>query len=196
MSDVLDAQSLGQLFTEARSHNGWLAEPLDDAVLMRLYELVRLGPTSANCSPARFTFVRTPEGKARLAPALSKGNLEKTMTAPVTVIAAWDTAFHDQLPALFPHVDARGWFTSSPELAHETAFRNATLQAAYLIVAARALGLDAGPMSGFDRARVDAAFFEGSTWTANLLINLGHGDHAKLRGRLPRLAFEHACQLV
>jgi 3-hydroxypropanoate dehydrogenase len=140
--------------------------------------------------------VRTPEGKALLAPALSKGNLDKTLAAPVTVIAAWDTAFYEQLPRLFPHADAKSWFTGSPAMAHETAFRNASLQAGYLILAARALGLDAGPMSGFDKPQVDAAFFAGTTWTTNFLINLGHGDASKVFGRLPRLDFEEACQLA
>ena len=196
MSRTLDDAALATLFTEARSHNGWSTEPVSDAVLRQLYALARMGPTSANCSPGRFVFVRTAEGKQRLAPALSKGNLEKTMSAPVTVIAAWDKAFHAQLPKLFPHADARSWFTGSPEAAHETAFRNGTLQAAYLLLAARALGLDAGPMSGFDKAKVDAAFFGGTSWTANFLINLGHGDPSKLLGRLPRLEFEAACTLA
>lgn len=196
MTRNLDDAALATLFTEARSHNGWRAEPVSDAVLRQLYELARMGPTSANCSPGRFVFVRTPEGKQRLAPALSKGNLEKTLTAPVTVIAAWDKAFYEALPKLFPHGDAKSWFTGSPELAHETAFRNGTLQAAYLLLAARSLGLDAGPMSGFDKAKVDAAFFAGSTWTANFLINLGHGDASKVFGRLPRLDFKDACTLA
>jgi len=193
---ALDDAALALLFTEARSHNGWTAEPVTDEQLRQVYALARMGPTSANCSPARFVFVRTPEGKQRLAPALSKGNLEKTMTAPVTVIAAWDRKFYDRLPTLFPHTDARSWFTGSPEAAHETAFRNASLQAGYLLLAARAVGLDAGPMSGFDKAKVDAAFFEGTDWSTNFLINLGHGDAAKVFGRLPRLSFEEACVLA
>ncbi|KLN54951.1 malonic semialdehyde reductase [Variovorax paradoxus] len=193
---ALDDAALALLFTEARSHNGWTAEPVTDAQVRRVYALACMGPTSANCSPARFVFVRTPEGKQRLAPALSKGNLDKTMAAPVTVIAAWDRRFYDKLPTLFPHADARSWFTGSPEAAHETAFRNASLQAAYLLLAARAVGLDAGPMSGFDKAKVDAAFFEGTDWSANFLINLGHGDPAKVFGRLPRLAFDEACILA
>ena len=196
MSSSLDAAALAALFLDARSHNGWTDEPVSDALLRQLYDLVRMGPTSANCAPARFVFVRTPEGKARLAPALSKGNLDKTMAAPVTVVVAWDTAFYEQLPRLFPHADARSWFTGSPAAAHETALRNASLQAGYLILAARALGLDAGPMSGFDKAQVDAAFLKGTTWTTNLLVNLGHGDASKLFGRLPRLDFEEACQFV
>jgi 3-hydroxypropanoate dehydrogenase len=196
MTHTLDAAALATLFTEARSHNGWTAEPVSDALLQQVYDLVKMGPTSANCSPARFVFVRTPEGKERLKPALSAGNLEKTMSAPVTAIVAWDTAFYDKLPELFPHADARSWFTGSAEVAHETAFRNGTLQAAYLILAARSLGLDAGPMSGFDKALVNAEFFAGTTWTANFLINLGHGDASKVFGRLPRLAFDDACQLA
>lgn len=196
MTQSLDSAALALLFTEARTHNGWTSEPVSDALLQQVYELARTGPTSANCSPGRFVFVRTPEGKARLAPALSKGNLEKTLTAPVTVIAAWDTTFYEKLPTLFPHADAKSWFTGSPAAAHETAFRNSTLQTAYLLLAARALGLDAGPLSGFDKAKVDAAFFAGTTWTANFLINLGHGDNSKLFGRLPRLAFADACALA
>jgi 3-hydroxypropanoate dehydrogenase len=196
MTRSLDDAALAQLFTEARSHNGWLPDPVPDTLLEQVHALARMGPTSANCSPGRFVFVRTPEGKARLAPALSKGNLAKAMAAPVTVIAAWDNAFYDKLPALFPHADARSWFTGSPEAAHETTFRNGTLQAAYLLLAARALGMDAGPLSGFDRDKVDAAFFAGTTWTANFLINLGWGDHTQLFGRLPRLAFDEACVLA
>ena len=196
MNTPLDTAALNTLFLDARSHNGWTAEPVSDDTLDALYALLRMGPTSANCSPARFVFVRTPEGKQRLAPALSKGNLDKTMSAPVTVIAAWDTQFYDQLPTLFPHADAKSWFTGSPEAAHETAFRNGSLQAAYLILAARSLGLDAGPMSGFDQALVNQAFFAGTTWKANFLINLGHGDATKVFGRLPRLPFAEACVLA
>ncbi|SEK14371.1 MULTISPECIES: malonic semialdehyde reductase [unclassified Variovorax] len=193
---TLDDAALSLLFTAARSHNGWTGEPVTDAQLQQIYTLASLGPTSANCSPARFVFVRTPEGKERLAPALSKGNLDKTMSAPVTVIAAWDRKFYDKLPTLFPHADARSWFTGSPEAAHETAFRNASLQAGYLLLAARAVGLDAGPMSGFDKAKVDATFFEGTDWSVNFLINLGHGDTSKVFGRLPRLPFDEACVLA
>ena len=195
-TQILEDAALALLFTSARSHNGWTGEPVSDAQLQRIYTLASLGPTSANCSPARFVFVRTPEGKQRLAPALSKGNLDKTVSAPVTVIAAWDRRFYDKLPTLFPHTDARSWFTGSPEAAHETAFRNASLQAGYLLLAARAVGLDAGPMSGFDKAKVDAVFFEGTDWTTNFLINLGHGDASKVFGRLPRLPFDEACLLA
>ena len=155
-----------------------------------------MGPTSANCSPARFVFVRTPEGKEKLRPALSSGNIAKTLQAPVTAIVAWDRAFYDRLPELFPHGDARSWFTSSSQMAEETAFRNSSLQAGYLIFACRALGLDTGPMSGFDRQKVDEAFFIGTTLKSNLLINIGYGDPGKLYGRLPRLSFDDACGLA
>ncbi|MDZ7927635.1 MAG: malonic semialdehyde reductase [Agrobacterium sp.] len=193
---ALDNKALATLFTEARTHNGWTDKPVGDETLHALYDLTKMGSTSANCSPARFVFVRSPQAKEKLRPALSSGNLEKTMAAPVTVIAAIDSEFYEKLPALFPHADARSWFTSSAAMAEETAFRNATLQAGYLILAARALGLDTGPMSGFDKGRVDAAFFAGTTWKSNFLINLGYGDPSKLFGRLPRLSFEDACVLA
>ncbi|WP_111838706.1 malonic semialdehyde reductase [Agrobacterium sp. lyk4-40-TYG-31] len=192
----LDEQALSTLFTEARTHNGWTDKPVEDALLRDLYDLTKMGPTSANCSPGRFVFIRSADAKEKLRPALSSGNLEKTMTAPVTVIAAIDAEFYEKLPTLFPHADAKSWFTSSPAMAEETAFRNATLQAGYFILAARALGLDTGAMSGFDKAKVDEAFFAGTTWKSNFLINLGYGDASKLFGRLPRLPFEDACQLV
>jgi 3-hydroxypropanoate dehydrogenase len=187
-------KAVASLFTDARTHNGWNGEPIGDATLVELYDLVKMAPTSANCSPGRFVFVRTAEGKELLKPALSSGNVEKTMSAPVTVIAAIDREFYEKLPQLFPHADARSWFTSSPAIAEETAFRNATLQAGYLILAARALGLDTGAMSGFDSAKVDAAFFAGTTWQSNFLINLGYGDPAKLFQRLPRLGVDEACR--
>jgi 3-hydroxypropanoate dehydrogenase len=196
MTLPLDNQALAALFTEARTHNGWSDKPVTDAELEKLYDLTRMGPTSANCSPARFVFVRSAEAKEKLRPALSSGNLEKTMAAPVTVIAAIDAQFYEKLPTLFPHADARSWFTSSPAVAEETAFRNATLQAGYLILAARGLGLDTGAMSGFDKAKVDEAFFAETSWKSNFLINLGHGDPSKLFGRLPRLPFEEACVLA
>jgi 3-hydroxypropanoate dehydrogenase len=196
MTLPLDSNALAALFTEARTHNGWSDQPVTDAELQKIYELTRMGPTSANCSPARFVFVRSAEAKEKLRPALSSGNLEKTMAAPVTVIAAIDAQFFEKLPELFPHADARSWFTSSPAVAEETAFRNGTLQAGYLILAARSLGLDTGPMSGFDKAKVDEAFFAGTSWKSNFLINLGHGDPSKLFGRLPRLSFEEACVLA
>lgn len=196
MSQPLEDAALATLFTDARSHNGWTDQRIDDATLRQLYDLLKMAPTSANCSPGRFVFLRTAAAKERLAPALSKGNLEKTMTAPVTVIVAWDTAFYDHLPALFPHADAKSWFTHSPEAAHETAFRNGTLQGAYLILAARSLGLDAGALSGFNAKSINEEFFAGTSWTANFIVNLGHGNPDKLFGRLPRLAFDDACQML
>jgi len=196
MSEAITPTAIKTLFTEARTHNGWQEMPVSDETLREIYDLMKWGPTSANCSPARIVFVRTPEGKEKLRPSLSSGNLAKTMAAPVTAIIAWDGEFYERLPELFPHGDARSWFTSSPALAEETAFRNSTMQAAYLIFACRALGLDTGPMSGFDRQKVDEAFFTGTTLKSNLLINIGYGDVNKVYGRLPRLSFEDACGLV
>jgi len=196
MHTPLDNTALDQLFNEARTHSYWQDKPLEAGTLEQLYALTALGPTSANCSPGRFVFVTSQEGKEKLKPALSSGNVEKTMTAPVTVIVAQDMAFYDRLPQLFPHADARSWFTGSPELVKETAFRNSSLQAGYLILAARALGLDAGPMSGFDPAKVNETFFADSSWQVNMLINLGYGDSEKLHPRLPRLGFEQACKLA
>ncbi|TYC61847.1 malonic semialdehyde reductase [Rhodobacterales bacterium] len=184
------------LFTEARSFNKWQDKAVPQSLIAELYELVKLGPTSGNCCPGRFVFVHSDEGREKLKPAMSKGNLEKTMTAPVTVILAQDMEFYEKLPELFPHADAKSWFTSSPALAEETAFRNSSLQGAYLIMAARALGLDAGPMSGFDQETVDEAFFAGTTWKSNFLINLGYGDPSGNFDRLPRLAFEEAARFA
>lgn len=193
---MLSDDAMNLLFLEARSHNGWIDKPVTDEQLATLYTLTCMGPTSANCSPARFVFVRTLAGKEKLRPALSSGNLQKTMTAPVTAIVAYDKAFYEQLPKLFPHADARSWFTSSPAFAEETALRNSSMQAAYLIMAARSMGLDTGPMSGFDRARLDESFFANTTFTANLLINLGYGDKKKLFARLPRLSLDEACDFI
>jgi 3-hydroxypropanoate dehydrogenase len=192
----LSDDALDQLFRNARTHNGWQPKPVDDALLKQLVELVLLGPTSANSSPGRFVFVKSPEAKEKLRPALSAGNLEKTMAAPVTVIVAMDMAFHEHLPKLFPHADARSWFAGNDKVIADTAFRNATLQGGYLIMAARALGLDTGAMSGFDAAKVDAAFFAGTTVKANFLINLGYGDPSKLFARSPRFTFDEAAQIV
>ncbi|MEF3100259.1 3-hydroxypropanoate dehydrogenase [Raoultella ornithinolytica] len=196
MSESISQSACDTLFSHARTHGSWLDKPVSDGLLQEIYALMKMGPTSANCSPARIVFVRTPEGKEKLRPTLSSGNVDKTLRAPVTAIVAWDSAFYDRLPALFPHGDARSWFTSSPQLAEETAFRNSSLQAAYLIFACRALGLDTGPMSGFDREKVDAAFFAESGWKSNLLINIGYGDETKLYDRLPRLSFDDACRLA
>ncbi|MFM0037950.1 malonic semialdehyde reductase [Paraburkholderia strydomiana] len=193
---TLSDQALDQLFREARTHNGWLPKPIDDALLRQLIELTLLGPTSANSSPARFVFVKTAQGKEKLRPALSAGNLDKTMAAPVTVIVGMDMAFYEQLPKLFPHADARSWFAGNERAIADTAFRNSTLQGGYLILAARALGLDTGPMSGFDAAKVDEAFFTGTTVKANFLINLGYGDPSKLFARSPRFSFDEAARIV
>ena len=192
----LDPTALAALFTDARTHFKWTDQPVLDSTLYDLYDLMKMGPTSANCSPARLVFLRTPDAKEKLKPALSSGNLEKTMTAPVTVIVAEDPKFYDKLPQLFPHADARAWFASSEALAAETAFRNSTLQGAYLMLAARSLGLDVGAMSGFDRAKTDAAFFAESGWKSNFLVNLGHGDPTPLFPRSPRLSFDEACILA
>ena len=193
---VLDDAALDQLFREARTHNSFTDEPVTDDQLRQLFDSLKMGPTSANCSPARFLFVRTPAGKERLKPALSEGNLAKTMKAPVTAIVAFDPHFYDHLPKLFPHTDAKAWFTSSPALAEETAFRNATLQGAYLILAARAMGLASGAMSGFDKARVDAEFLSDRGWKSNFLVNIGHGSTEGLFPRSPRFTFDEACVLL
>jgi 3-hydroxypropanoate dehydrogenase len=193
---TLNAGALDALFRSARTHYEWTDEPVSDQTLRELYRLLRLGPTSANCSPGRFLFLRTRGAKERLAPALSRGNLKKTMTAPVTVIVAYDPHFYEHLPRLFPAADARVWFEGNAALAEETAFRNGTLQGAYLILAARALGLDCGPMSGFDRARVDAIFLAGRGWKSNFLVNIGHGEPADQAPRAPRLDFDEACVLL
>jgi 3-hydroxypropanoate dehydrogenase len=194
---TIDAAGLDLLFKEARTHNKWQDTPVTDDTLHELYDILKFGPTSANSSPARFVFIRTKEGKDKLAPALSAGNMEKTMTAPVTAIVAYDPKFFEKLPQLFPHnPDARSWFTSSDSLAATTAFRNGTLQGAYLMLAARSLGLDIGGMSGFDNAKVDAAFFADNGWRSNFLVNLGHGDPAGVFDRSPRLSFDEACLLA
>lgn len=192
---MLDDRALDQLFRAARTQNAWQDRPVPDARLEELYGLLKFAPTSANCSPARFAFVRTAEGKAKLKQALSPGNIEKTMTAPVTVIVAHDVEFYEKLPFLFPHADARSWFAGNPAFAETTAIRNGTLQGAYLILAARAVGLDAGPMSGFDNSRLDELFFAGTSWKSNFLVNLGYGDPAGVFPRSPRLAFDEACRL-
>ncbi|MGL6290654.1 MAG: malonic semialdehyde reductase [Silanimonas sp.] len=193
---ALDANALDQLFRSARTHNAWQAKDVPDALLHELYDLLKWGPTSANSSPARFVFVKSAEAKAKLKATLSPGNVDKTMSAPATVIVAQDMAFYDKLPQLFPHADARSWFAGNDALIETTAFRNATLQGAYLIMAARSLGLDTGAMSGFDNAKLDAAFFAGTTVKSNFLINLGYGDAAGLFPRSPRLSFDEAARIA
>jgi 3-hydroxypropanoate dehydrogenase len=193
----LDGCALDQIFRSARTHNAFLDRPVEDAQLHELYELLKWGPTSLNTSPGRFVFLCTREAKKRLSPALQPGNLEKTLKAPVTVIIATDAAFFEKLPQLLPHnPNAIHLFDGNPTLTESTAFRNGTLQGAYLIIAARAIGLDCGPMSGFDNAKVDAEFFAGTTLRSNFLCNLGFGDPTKLFPRSPRLMFEEACQLL
>ena len=185
-----------QLFDHARTHNAFDPAPIPEATLRQLWDLMKWGPTSANCSPARIVFVSSPEAKAKLLACVSPGNFEKTKQAPVTAIVAMDMAFYDKLPQLFPHADARPWFADKPDLIAATAFRNSSLQGGYFIIAARALGLDCGPMSGFDAAKLDEAFFAGTTLKSNFICNLGHGDPAQLFVRSPRLAFDDACTIA
>ena len=192
----ISQEALDQLFHKARTHSTWLPEPVPVELLREAYELARLAPTSANSSPARFVFLTTPGAKARLKPALAPGNVDKTIAAPVTVIIAWDTEFHEKLPKLFPHADMRSYFVGNKPLIDETAFRNSSLQAAYFILAARALGLDCGPMSGFNADKLNAEFFPDGKWKVNLLCNLGYGDPSKLFPRNPRLNFEEASVIL
>lgn len=196
MAAPLDTDSLAQLFTAARSHNGFQPGALDDATLQALYDLLKWGPTAANGCPARFVFVRGDAAKQQLKAALSPGNVDKTMAAPVTVIVARDMAFYEKLPMLFPHVDARSWFAGNAAAIEETSLRDSALQGAYLMLAARSLGLDCGPMGGFDKAKVDETFFAGTTIKSVFLVNLGQGDPAKLFPRSPRLSFDEACRIV
>lgn len=192
----LDDNALNQLFLDARTHNVWLDQPVPDDLLRRLYQLAVQGPTAANTQPARFVFVKTPAAKERLRPHLAPGNLDKTMAAPVTVIVGSDQAFYEHLPTLFPHTDARAWFVGNESLIATSALRNSSLQGAYLILAARALGLDTGPMSGFDNAGVDREFFSGTAIKSNFLINIGYGDASRLHPRNPRPSFEEFAQLL
>ena len=210
MPGTLDEQAMDLLFRKARTHSAWIGRPVSDVTLRELYELMKWGPTSANSCPARIFFLRTPQAKARLLPALSPGNIEKTRAAPVTAIVAYDLRFYDKLPRLFPHNPGmRQVFVDAPQLVEATARRNSSLQGAYLILAARAVGLDCGPMSGFDNAKVDEEFFAAGKCEgcdeeflpeghlrSNFLCNLGYGDSTKLPPRSPRLAFEEACVLL
>ncbi len=192
----LDRASLDQLFREARTNNGWLDRAVSDEQLRGIYELMKWGPTSANSSPARIVFLRSREAKQRLVPALAPGNVDETLQAPVAAIVAQDLEFYERLPELFPHGDARSWFVGNQPLIETTAFRNSSLQGAYLILAARALGLDVGPMSGFDNETVDREFFPDRRVKSNFLVNIGYGDPSKLPPRGPRLAFEEAVQIL
>jgi 3-hydroxypropanoate dehydrogenase len=193
----LNDESLDLIFREARTHSVWLDKPVDDGLLSQIYDIAKMGPTSANMCPMRIVFVKSKAAKEKLKPAIAPGNVDKTMTAPVTAIIAMEIRFYEKLPILFPHADAKAWFKDLPENVLEImALRNGSLQGAYFMLAARSLGLDCGPMSGFDNAKVDAAFFSGTTIKSNFLCNLGHGDGSKLFPRGPRLDFAEACQIV
>ena len=194
---MLDDAALDLILRKARTQNGWLDRPVTDDQLRMIYDLMRVGPTSANSCPARIVFLRTPAAKARLLPALSPGNVDKTKTAPVTAIIGYDTRFFELLPKLFPHrPEMKDNFTGNPRHAETTAFRNGTLQGAYFMIAARAVGLDVGGMSGFDNAKVDAEFFPDGRIKSNFLCNVGHGDAAKVLPKLPRLDFDEACTVL
>lgn len=196
MPSPLDPVAFDQLFRQARTHNAWLDQPVSEDQLRTLYSLMKWGPTSANCSPARLVFVTSAEAKARLKQALLPGNVDKTMAAPVTAIIGMDLDFPNALPRLFPHADARSWFIGNEALIEATAFRNSSLQGAYLMLAARSVGLDCGPMSGFDAALVEQEFFPGGRIKANFLCNLGYGDPSALYPRGPRLDFDEAARIV
>ena len=195
--NMLSNEGQDLVFRNARSHSYWLEKPIDDALLRQVYDLAKMGPTSANMCPLRIIFVKSQEAKERLKPALDAGNVNKVMTAPVTAVLGMDIRFYEKLPRLFPHTDARSWFKDLPDQVLEyIALRNSSLQGAYFMLAARSLGPDCGPMSGFNNAKVDAAFFAGTTIKSNFLCALGYGDASKLYPRSPRLAFEEACQVI
>ena len=193
---MLDQQALRTLFADARTHNEWTDKPVSDSQLHALYDLLKWGPTSANCSPARMVFVKSAAAKDMLVPLMAAGNQAKVTAAPVTAIIGMDMAFYEKLPQLFPPADARSWFVGNPALIESTAFRNSSLQGGYLILAARALGLDCGPMSGFDAAKVDAAFFSGTAVKVNFMCNIGYAQHDKVFPRSPRLEFDEACRIA
>jgi nitroreductase len=192
---MLDQAALDMLFRHARTHNVWTEKPVTEEQLHQIFDLMKWGPTSANCSPARIVFVKSPEAKEKLVACMSPGNAAKTRAAPVTAIIGMDMAFYEKLPQLFPHTDARSWFAGNQALIESTAFRNSSLQGGYFILAARAVGLDCGPMSGFDSDKVNAAFFADTTIKANFVCSLGYGDASKLHPRSPRLHFEEACSI-
>ncbi len=196
MSTPISTPALEQLFSNARTHNHWQPREVPESVLVQLYDLMKFCPTSANCSPARLVFIKSADAKQRLKPALAEGNIDKTLAAPVTVIVAQDNRFYEHLPMLFPHADAKSWFEGNQPLIDATAFRNSSLQGAYLIMAARSLGLDCGPMSGFDPAVLNQEFFPDGRFSANFLINLGYGEAGKVYPRSPRFAFQDACQVL
>jgi len=193
---MIDQKALDVLFNKARTHNGWLDKKVDTDLLHKAWDLAVMGPTSANCEPMRVVFVQSEAAKARLKPFMSEGNAAKTMAAPVTAIIGMDMAFYEKLPQLFPHADARSWFAGNDDLIKATAFRNGSLQGAYLILALRSLGLDCGPMSGFDADGVDGEFFAGTTIKTNFMVNIGYGDASKLFDRSPRLAFNDGASII
>lgn len=193
---MLSSDALNLLFNDARTHYHWQDKPVDYSLLRQVYDLTKMAPTSANCQPLRISFITSDEGKARLKPHLDAGNVDKTMSAPVTAILAMDMAFYDELPKLFPHADAKSWFAGNEQKIFDTAFRNSSMQAGYFILAARALGLDCGPMSGFNNAALDKEFYAGTSIKSNLLCNLGYGDASKLYPRSPRPSFDDFCTVV
>jgi 3-hydroxypropanoate dehydrogenase len=193
---MLNDAALHTLFLDARTHNGWRDKAVTDAQLRQIYDLMKWGPTSANCSPARIVFVTSPQAKETLLACMNPGNVEKTRTAPVTAIIGMDIAFYEQLPKLYPHADARSWFAGNQPVIESTAMRNSSLQGGYFIMAARAVGLDCAPMSGFDADKVNEAFFKGTTVKANFVCSIGYGDTSKLHARGPRLLFEEACRIA
>jgi 3-hydroxypropanoate dehydrogenase len=196
MNTAISKESIQQLFTGARTHHAWQERSVGDELLREVYDLAKWGPTSANSLPMRIVFVKSHAAKEKLFPALMGANVEHVRAAPVTAIIAYDQKFYDELPTLFPAFDARSMFVSNPSMSEQSAFRNSSLQGAYFILAARALGLDTGPMSGFDNAKVDQAFFGKSSWKSNFICNIGYGDAAKLRPRGPRLGFDQACVIA
>lgn len=196
MTATLSDDALNQLFLEARTHNAWQKRDVSDDTLRQAVDLMKMAPTSVNCSPVRITFVKSPDAKARLKPHLMEGNVEKTMLAPVTAIVATDYRFYEHLPKLFPHADAKSWFVGNKEFADLSAYRNGTLQGGYFILAARSVGLDCGPMSGFNNAGVDAEFFQGTEFKSNFLCNLGYGDPAGLHPRSPRFTFDEIARII
>ncbi len=196
--NVITDQAFDVIFRAARTANAWQDKPVSDELLKKIYEDMKFGPTAANSSPLRIIFVKTPEAKARLKPAMQEANLAKTMAAPVNAILAYDTKFYDQLPKLFPHMDARSWFTGdeNEKMTMETAFRSSALQGAYFMIAARAHGLDCGPMSGFDNDILDKEFFDDGQYKSNFICNLGYADNSRTFPRLPRLGFDEACKII
>ena len=196
MRPTIATESQRQLFTEARTHRTWFDKPVSHEQLRAIYELAKWGPTSVNCQPARIVFVVSQEGKEKLMPALAESNRAKVKAASATAIVAYDENFYEDLPVLFTAYDAKSFFVGNAALIQETALRNSSLQGAYLMIAVRAMGLDVGPISGFDNARLDQAFFAGTSWKSNFIFNIGHGDESKLHPRGPRLGFERACRIV